>query len=170
MDQILRATKEADYHLYRILYWIKKIFCLKKKEVLIIITEKLQQCSFEYWLASQKHKERRSCRSNYNIFNVLYLPLCISWAMRASLVVLKNGCQRKLKLNRKKQESQPNMLYSFKQLHHGCLHSVRQHKWARTSFVWYPLTDAGPVLRDCRICWVFLKPLPWCRFKLWPFQ
>lgn len=81
MDQILQATKEADYHLYRIPYWIKKnkkIFCLKKKKLLIIITEKLQQCNFEYWLASQKHKERRSCRSNYNIYNVLYLLLYIS--------------------------------------------------------------------------------------------
>lgn len=86
----------------------KKIFCLKKK-MLIIITEKLQQCNFEYWLASQKHKERRSCRSNYNIYNVLYLLLYISWATRASLAVLKNGCQRKTKLNRKKQEPQLNM-------------------------------------------------------------
>lgn len=56
----------------------KKIFCLEKKKLLIIITEKLQQCNFEYWLASQKHKERRSCRSNYNIYNVLYLLLYIS--------------------------------------------------------------------------------------------
>lgn len=44
----------------------KKIFCLKKKKkrMLIIITEKLQQCNFERWLASQKHKDRRSCKSN----------------------------------------------------------------------------------------------------------
>lgn len=33
MDQILQATKEADYHLYRIPYWIKKkkSFVWKKK-------------------------------------------------------------------------------------------------------------------------------------------
>lgn len=111
MDQILQATKEADYHLYRIPYWIKKIFCLKKK-LLIIITEKLQQCNFEYWLASQKHRQRRSCRSNYNIYNILYLLLYISWAAQASLAVLKNGCQRKIKLSRKKHGSTRHS-YSF---------------------------------------------------------
>lgn len=56
----------------------KKNLLFEKKKLLIIITEKLQQCNFEYWLASQKHKERRSCRSNYNIYNILYLLLCIS--------------------------------------------------------------------------------------------
>lgn len=78
----------------------KKSFVWKKK-LLIIITEKLQQCNFEYWLASQKHKELRSCRSNYTIYNILYLLLYISWATRASLARLKNGCQRK---NKAKQE------------------------------------------------------------------
>ena len=73
--------------------------------MLIIITEKLQQCNFEYWLASQKHKERRSCRSNYNIYNILYLLLYISWATRASLAALKNGCQKK---NKAKQEETRN--------------------------------------------------------------
>lgn len=42
--------------------------------MLIIITEKLQQCNFEYWLKSQKHKRgRRSCRSNYTVFTAGYL-------------------------------------------------------------------------------------------------
>lgn len=52
MGQILQATKEADYHLYQILYWIKKKNLLfeKKKKILIIMTEKLQQCDFEYGL------------------------------------------------------------------------------------------------------------------------
>lgn len=31
MDQILQATKEADYHLYRIPYWIKKNLLFEKK-------------------------------------------------------------------------------------------------------------------------------------------
>lgn len=79
----------------------KKSFVWKKKKLLIIITEKLQQCNFEYWLASQKHRERRSCRSNYTIYNILYLLLYISWATRASLAALKNGCQKK---NKAKQE------------------------------------------------------------------
>lgn len=91
----------------------KKSFVWKKK-LLIIITEKLQQCNFEYWLASQKHKERRSCRSNYNIYNILYLLFYISWARRASLATLKNGCQRK---NKAKQEEARNTAqhasYSF---------------------------------------------------------
>ena len=37
MDQILQATKEADYHLYRIPYWIKK----KKKKILLFEKKKI---------------------------------------------------------------------------------------------------------------------------------
>ena len=37
MDQILQATKEADYHLYRIPYWIKK----KKKKNLLFEKKKI---------------------------------------------------------------------------------------------------------------------------------
>lgn len=101
MDQILQATKEADYHLYQIPYWIKKkIFVWKN--LLIIITRKLEQCNFEYWPPSQKHRERRWLRRNYNIYNVLHLLLYFSQAKLAVWVcVLKKGCQSRIKLDEK---------------------------------------------------------------------
>lgn len=50
MDQILQATKEADYHLYRIPYWIKKkkIFCLKKKKIADYHNRKI--AAVQFWI------------------------------------------------------------------------------------------------------------------------
>lgn len=48
----------------------EKNLCLKN--LLIIITEKLQQCNFEYWLALKRNEERHSRRCNYNIYNIVF--------------------------------------------------------------------------------------------------
>lgn len=65
--------------------------------MLIIITEKI--AAVRFWILAGTTKTRSSC--NYNLCSVQYLLLCISWATWASLVVLKNGCKSKLKVNRK---------------------------------------------------------------------
>lgn len=82
----------------------KKSFVWKKKK---------------FWLSWQKNcssailntgwdDKNTGSSCNYNLYNVLYLLLYISWATWASLVVQKNGRKSKLKVNRKTRFS-----YSF---------------------------------------------------------
>lgn len=49
MDQILQPTKEADYHLYRIPYWIKKKNLLfEKKKIADYHNRKI--AAVQFWI------------------------------------------------------------------------------------------------------------------------
>lgn len=152
MDQILQATKEADYHLYRILYWIKKNLLFEKKNHSDYHNRKI--AAVRFWMLA------RTTKTQGVVVIITFTMFCICCSISLEQrerprACQKNGCRSKGKVNGK---TRTCLSYRFNESStRGCNQPCSTNTLEQVLFGTHWLMDGWGV-RDWRIRWVFSSP------------